>query len=169
MNHLTSDQTIRISKATLMLLISFFGFLMLFSNFTDYPTNYEYIAHILSMDTTREGEKYSYRAITSPMAHHRIYWLIITLEVLFTAFCMTGTYQLFKNINTSAKKFHEAKKYALIGLLIAVFIYYVCFQVVGVEWFNMDESQQWNYKDWARHIVDFIMPLMIYVAIRIER
>ena len=169
MNHLTTDQTIRISKATLMLFISFFGFLMLFSNFTDYPTNYNYIAHILSMDTTREAEKYSYRAITSPMAHHRVYWLIITLEVLFTAFCMMGTYQLFKNINTSAKKFHEAKKHALVGLLIAVFIYYVCFQVVGVEWFNMDESQQWNYKDWARHIVDFIMPLMIYVAIRIER
>lgn len=169
MNHLTTDKTIRISKATLMLFISFFGFFMLVSNFTDYPTNYEYIAHILSMDTTLDREKYSYRAITSPMAHHRIYWLIITLEVLFTVFCMMGTYHFYKNINTSAKKFHEAKKYALTGLLIAVFIYYVCFQIIGVEWFNMDESQQWNYKDWARHIVDFILPLMMYVALRIER
>jgi predicted small integral membrane protein len=41
--------------------------------------------------------------------------------------------------------------------------------VIGVEWFNMDESQTWNAKDWARHIVDFILPLLIFVALRTER
>lgn len=168
MNHLTTDQIIRISKATLMLFISFFGLLVMYSNFTDYPTNYEYVAHVLSMDTTSNNPKYSYRAITSPMLHHRIYWLIITLEVLFTVYCLVGTYHLYRNINSSAKKFHEAKKFALIGLMIALFIYYVCLQVVGVEWFNMDESQEWNAKDWARHITDFILPLLVYVALKIE-
>jgi predicted small integral membrane protein len=152
-----------------MLFISFFGLLVLYSNFADYATNYEFLAHILSMDTTRGSPKYSHRAITSPMLHHRIYWLIITLEVVFTAFCILGTYHLYKNINTSSKKFHEAKKFAIIGILIALFLYYVCFQVIGVEWFNMDESQHWNYKDWARHIVDFMLAALIYVTIRIER
>jgi hypothetical protein len=33
----------------------------------------------------------------------------------------------------------------------------------------MDESDHWNYKDWARHIVDFMMPVMMYVALKIER
>lgn len=169
MDRLTINQTIKISKATLMLFISFLGLLVLYSNFTDYPSNYEYVARILSMDTTRDSARYSYRAITSPMAHHRIYWLIITLEVLFTVFCMVGTYQLYKNINTSSKKFHEAKKFALIGLIIAIFIYYVCFQVIGTEWFNMDDSPHWSYKDWAGHVIDFIMPLLIYLTLRIER
>jgi predicted small integral membrane protein len=50
-----------------------------------------------------------------------------------------------------------------------MFVYYIGLQVIGVEWFNMDESQTWNAKDWARHIVDFILPLLIYVAVRIER
>lgn len=169
MNYLTTAQTIRISKVLLMLYISIFGLLVMYSNFTDYPTNYEYLGHILSMDTVRADALYKYRAITSPMAHHRIYWLIITLEVLSTCFCVIGTYHLYKHIHSSAKKFHEAKKFALIGLLIALAIYYVGFQVIGNEWFNMDESDSWNYKDWARHIVDFIMPLMIYLALRIER
>lgn len=169
MNQLTTDQTIRISKAILMLFISFFGLMLIYSNFADYATNYEYVAHILSMDTTRTGTKYGYRAITSPMAHHRIYWLIITLDVLFTALCIVGTYQLFKNLSNSSEEFHEAKKFSLVGLLIAIFIYYICFQVIGVEWFNMDESPHWNYKSWARDIVNFILPLMIYIAIRIER
>jgi len=169
MNTLNISQTIRISKAALMSFISFFGVLVLVNDFTDYSTNYGYLAHILSMDTTYARENYSYRAITSPMAHHRVYWLIITLEVLFTVSCIVGTYQLFKNINNSARKFHEAKKFAVIGLLIAIFIYYVCFQVIGVEWFNMDESRHWNYKEWARHIVVFILPLLIYLVMRIER
>jgi predicted small integral membrane protein len=152
-----------------MAFISLFGLLVMYSNFTDYASNYEYVGHILSMDTTRDNQNLSYRAITSPMLHHRIYWFIITLEVIYTAFCLLGTYHLFRNINASCEVFHEAKKFSIVGLLIAIFVYYICLQVIGVEWFNMDESQTWNAKDWARHIVDFILPLLIYVAIRSER
>lgn len=169
MHPLNTDQIIRVSKTALMFFVSLFGLLMMYSNFTDYATNYEYVGHVLSMDTTRESLKYSNRAITSPLLHHRIYWIIITLEVIYTVFCLMGTYQLLKNINKDADLFHEAKKFALLGLLIAIFIYYVGLQVVGVEWFNMDLSETWNYKDWARHIVDFIFPLLIYIAIRTER
>ncbi|WLG91379.1 DUF2165 family protein [Pseudomonas cucumis] len=169
MNYRTTDQIIRYSKVILMTYISFFGLIVMYSNFTDYPSNYEYMSHILSMDTTRDNPNLSYRAITSPMLHHRIYWLIITLEVIYTGLCLLGTYYLFRNINASADAFHEAKKFSIIGLLVAIFVYYICIQVIGVEWFNMDESQTWNAKDWARHIVDFILPLLIYMAIRIER
>ena len=168
MNSLSTETLIRYSKIILMAYISFFGMLVMIHNFTDYDSNYTYVAHILSMDTTRDGHKYAHRAINSPMMHHRIYWLIITLEVMFTVFCTMGTIQLFKNMNTDATAFHEAKKFAIIGLLIALFLYYVCFQVIGIEWFNMDESLQWSYKDWARHIVGFMLPALIYLAIRIE-
>jgi predicted small integral membrane protein len=169
LNSLSTDKLIRYSKILLMAYFSIFGLLVIYSNFTDYPSNYEYVGHILSMDTTQHNVNISHRAITSPMLHHRIYWVIITLEVLFTSFCLLGTYQLYRKVNASAEIFHEAKKISIIGLLIAIFIYYVCLQVIGVEWFDMDTSQNWNAKDWARHIVDFAFPLMIYIAIRIER
>ena len=168
MNKLTTNQVIRFSKPTLMLFISFFGLLMLYNHFTDYSTNYEHIGHILSMDATNTQHKYSLRPITSPMLQHRIYWLIITLEVIYTLCCLLGTYYLYKNINANPKQFHEAKKFALIGLLIALFLYYVGFQVIGAEWFNMDESKTWNYLDRARHIIDFILPLSLYIAMKIE-
>lgn len=169
MNDLTTDKLIRYSKVILMSYISLFGLMVMFSNFTDYASNYEYVGHILSMDTTRENLNLSYRAITSPILHHRIYWFIITLEVVYTAFCLLGTYHLYRNINTSAAVFHEAKKFSIVGLLIGFFVYYICLQVIGTEWFNMDESAFWNAKDWARHIVDFMFPLLIYIALKIER
>ena len=169
LNSSTTDHLIRYSKIILMAYISFFGLMVMFSNFTDYTANYEYVGHILSMDTTRENSNLSYRAIISPILHHRIYWVIITLEVISTTFCLLGTFHLYQNINASSEVFHEAKKFAIIGLLVAIFIYYVVLQVIGIEWFNMDESLTWNAKDWARNIVDFIVPVLIYVAIRIER
>ena len=168
MNQLTTSKIIRLSKATLMLFISFFGLLVMYSNFTDYASNYESISNILSMESTGDDGRYSYRAVTSHMLHHRIYWLVITLEVIYTIFFMIGTCYLYKNMNGSAEEFHEAKKPAIIGLLIALLLYYGGFQVIGVEWFNMDRSHAWSYKDWTRHIVDFILPLLIYIAIRVE-
>ncbi|WP_237884790.1 DUF2165 domain-containing protein [Pseudomonas sp. PGPR40] len=169
MNNLTTQKTIRISKLALMSFISFFGLLMMYSNLTDYPANYEYVAHILSMDTTRDKLKYGYRAITSPMLHHRIYWFIITLEVIYTVFFLIGTYQLYRQLNASTEAFHDAKKFALIGLLVAIFVYYICIQVVGVEWFNMDQSEAWNYNEWATQILDFIFPALIYISLKNEK
>jgi predicted small integral membrane protein len=169
LNRPTTDKLIRYSKVILMAYISFFGLLVMYHNFTDYSSNYEYVSHILSMDTTQINANIRYRAIESPILHHRIYWFIITMEVIYTACCLVGTYHLYRKINESADIFHEAKKLSIIGLLIAIFIYYVCLQVIGVEWFDMDTSQTWNAKDWARHIVDFIFPLMIYIVLKIER
>ena len=169
MNSLTTDKLIRYSKVLLMAYISFFGLLVMIHNFFDYDSNYVYVAHILSMDTTTANDNIMYRAIDSPYLHHRIYWFIITMEVTYTVLCLMGTYHLYRKINDSAEAFHEAKKFSIMGILVAIFIYYVCLQTVGVEWFDMDTSQAWNAKDWARHIVDFIFPVMIYITLRVER
>lgn len=168
MNSLSTETLIRYSKIILMAYISFFGMLVMIHNFTDYDSNYTYVAHILSMDTTIANENILYRAIDSPYLHHRIYWFIITMEVTYTLLCLIGTYHLYSKVNASAEEFHEAKKYSIMGILVAIFIYYVCLQTVGVEWFDMDTSQSWNAKDWARHIVDFIFPVMIYITLKVE-
>ena len=169
MNSLTTDKLIRYSKVILMAYISFFGLLVMIHNFFDYNSNYVYVAHILSMDTTTANDNIMYRAIDSPYLHHRIYWFIITMEVTYTVLCLMGTYHLYRKINDSAEAFHEAKKFSIMGILVAIFIYYVCLQTVGVEWFDMDTSQTWNAKDWARHIVYFIFPVMIYITLKVER
>lgn len=169
MNNMTTEKLIRYSKVILMAYISFFGLLVITHNVTDYNSNYEYVAHILSMDTTTANENILYRAIDSPYLHHRIYWFIITMEVTYTVLCLMGTYHLYRKVNDSADAFHEAKKFSIMGIMVAIFIYYVCLQTVGVEWFDMDTSQSWNAKDWARHIVDFIFPVMIYITLKVER
>ncbi|WP_431768344.1 DUF2165 family protein [Pseudomonas koreensis] len=83
-------------------------------------------------------------------------------------FCLLGGYQLAKNINSSEQQFHEAKKYAVLGFLVALFVYYFCLQVVGNEWFDMDQSKEWNAMSWAQSIVDFLLPALIFLVMKID-
>ena len=85
MDNLSTEKLIRYSKVILMAYISIFGLLVMIQNFTDYESNYTYVAHILSMDTTTASETIKYRAIESPMIHHRIYWFIINGSYLHRA------------------------------------------------------------------------------------
>lgn len=166
MHILTTAHLIRWCKVTIVLMVGVFGVLVVFSNLTDYPSNYEFVGHILSMDTTQGNGSLMYRAITSEMMHHRFYWMIMTLESIFTACCLLGTYQLYRKINAPRKEFHEAKKYAIAGFMIAIFIYYFILQVIGNEWFDMDTSPQWNAMGWARGIVEFLMPALFFLVMK---
>ncbi|MBV4550367.1 DUF2165 domain-containing protein [Pseudomonas sp. SWRI102] len=166
MHSLTTAQLIRKSKAIIVLIAGLFGVLVMISNLTDYANNYEYVGHILSMDTTVGNERLMYRAVTSPIAHHRIYWMIITLESIFTTCCLLGAYQMLRNLHAPHNAFHEAKKYAIIGLTTALFVYYFCLQVIANEWFEMDTSEQWNMIPWTKVATDFLLPALIFVSIK---
>ncbi|WP_192552919.1 DUF2165 domain-containing protein [Pseudomonas sp. IzPS59] len=166
MTGLKTSQLIRRSKVAIVFMVGMLGALIVFSNATDYDSNYIYLGHILSMDTT--GSHLMYRSINSEMMHHRIYWMIMTLETIFTSACLLGGYQLAKNINASDEQFHEAKKYAVLGFLVALFVYYFCLQVIGNEWFDMDQSKDWNAMKWAQSIVDFLLPALIFLVLKVD-
>jgi len=163
---LKTSQLIRRSKVAIVFMVGMLGAMIVFSNATDYDSNYIYLGHILSMDTT--GSHLMYRSINSEMMHHRIYWMIMTLETIFTSACLLGGYQLAKNINASDEQFHEAKKYAVLGFLVALFVYYFCLQVIGNEWFDMDQSKDWNAMKWAKSIVDFLLPALIFLVMKVD-
>ncbi|WP_432218652.1 DUF2165 family protein [Pseudomonas kribbensis] len=166
MTGLKTSQLIRRSKVAIVFMVGMLGAMIVFSNATDYDSNYIYLGHILSMDTT--GSHLMYRSINSEMMHHRIYWMIMTLETIFTSACLLGGYQLAKNINASDEQFHEAKKYAVLGILVALFVYYFCLQVIGNEWFDMDRSKDWNAMKWAQSIVDFLLPALIFLVMKVD-
>jgi predicted small integral membrane protein len=45
----------RIAKATMVASLALFALLVTFDNLTDYDTNYAFVRHVLSMDTTFPG------------------------------------------------------------------------------------------------------------------
>ena len=72
----------RIVKAIMVGCLALFVLLVTFDNLTDYDTNYTFVRHVLTMDTTFPGNALLYRRIMSPALWQAGYALIIAGEGL---------------------------------------------------------------------------------------
>ncbi|MTI31664.1 DUF2165 family protein, partial [Xanthovirga aplysinae] len=134
---------IRWSKIILVFSISFYVTLVVFNNLTDYYSNYYFVQHVLSMDTTFVGNKGMWRSLPFSFFHHLAYLLIILVEGLMAFFTFLGGYRLYK-VRNSVYEFNNSKGVAISGLILGVLLWFVGFMAIGGEWFLMWQSEKWN-------------------------
>src|SRR5262245_32943414 len=84
----------RLSKALLTLCLAVFALLVGIDNIIDYGTNFTFVVHVLSMDTTFPGNTLLWRAITSDWVHHAAYWMIIASEIAVGVLCARGAWRM---------------------------------------------------------------------------
>jgi predicted small integral membrane protein len=128
-----------------------------FGNITDYGTNFEFVKHVLSMDTIFPNSAVTYRALTQPAFHHIAYIIIILLEASMAFFLLKGTFDILKAIHAESIPFQASKKNAYIGICLGIILWFIGFIVVGGEWFSMWQSQTWNGLGSADRIITFFM------------
>ncbi|MBV8085849.1 MAG: DUF2165 family protein, partial [Chloroflexi bacterium] len=73
---------IRLVKTMMVAALAAFALLVAYNNVVDYGSNYEFVRHTLSMDTTFPNNALKGRAITEPALWAAAYWLIIASEAL---------------------------------------------------------------------------------------
>ncbi|MGC2156241.1 MAG: DUF2165 family protein, partial [Pseudolabrys sp.] len=56
---------IRLAKVAMIGSLAAYAFIVAYDNVVDYGSNYEFVRHVLSMDTTFPGNALSHRAITN--------------------------------------------------------------------------------------------------------
>ena len=71
---------IRLVKTAMVASTALFALLVAYNNLADYDSNYEFVRHTLSMDTTFPDNALKGRAITSPTLWTLAYWSIILAE-----------------------------------------------------------------------------------------
>lgn len=156
----------RYSKLSLVTAIAFFASLAAFGNITDYGSNFQFVRHVLLMDTIFPTATIQYRAVTSPLLHHAAYVLIIALETLTAALCWLGAYRLLKAAKATATEFNRAKNTAICGLTLGFLVWQVGFMSVGGEWFGMWMSEQWDGVPAAFRFFITILLVLIYLVQR---
>ena len=139
----------RLAKIVMCLALGLFCLLIAFDNVTNYSTNYLFVQHVLSMDTTLPGNSLKYRAITSPVLWQLAYAAIIAAESLAGLLFVVGAAALWRVRLAPAATFNHAKGYAIAGAALAFLIWFFGFIVVGGEWFAMWESPTWNGQEAA--------------------
>lgn len=110
----------RWSKIVLVFSVAVFAMLVVFNNLTDYGSNYLFVSHVLSMDTTFPGNNSMWRAITWPLLHHAAYGVIIGTECAISLLCWVGTCKLYR-ARENANRFNQEKKLAICGLTLGIF------------------------------------------------
>jgi predicted small integral membrane protein len=134
----------RASKTLLLAGIAFYYTLVVFNNLTDFDSNYQFVRHTLSMDTTFPGNHGMWRAITWPVVHLVFYLTIIAWEMATAALLWWGSARLVKAWRLTAPAFNAAKGPAIAGLTLSMLMWLVAFLSVGGEWFLMWQSATWN-------------------------
>lgn len=141
--------TLRVAKISLVLGVALFQVLVVFNNLTDYNSNYQFIRHVLMMDSTFPGNNGMWRAINSPAAYTIFYFSIICWETVTMILCCWGALRLLRALRSSRETFREAGRLAIVGLTLSLLMWLVAFLSVGGEWFLMWQSKTWNGQEAA--------------------
>jgi len=155
---------IRSAKVLLVLMIGVFSLLVGLDNIVDYGTNYAFVQHVMSMDTVFPTSTLTWRAISSPAAHHITYALIITAELLTGLLCIVGARRLWLARGGAARGFNGAKDTAIAGLTLGFAIWFFGFLTIGGEWFQMWQSETWNGQQAAFRFIGCIGLVLLFVA-----
>ena len=99
----------RYAKIVMSLALAAFCLVVAFDNLTDYGTNYLFVQHVLSMDTTFPGNALMYRSITNPVLWQLAYGLIIAAEGITGILFLAGAIRLIQVRNAPGAVFNEAK------------------------------------------------------------
>lgn len=156
---------VRELKAALTLSLGIFALLVGLDNIIDYETNFVFVQHVLSMDTTFPGNKLMWRAITSNWMHHAAYAIIIVSELAVGILCTVGAWRMVAARARPAREFNTAKTLAIAGLATGLLLYFFGFLVVGGEWFQMWQSKSWNGQAAAFRFATSFGLVLIFVAL----
>jgi predicted small integral membrane protein len=140
---------LRAAKASLVFGVAIFYTFVVLNNLTDYDSNYQFIRHVLMMDSTFPGNRGMWRAMNSPTVHSVFYWSIIVWESGTMILCWWGGLRLVKCLRGDAHAFRAAKNTAIAGLSLNLLMWLVAFLGVGGEWFLMWQSKTWNGQEAA--------------------
>ncbi|EFU6080242.1 DUF2165 family protein [Campylobacter jejuni] len=134
---------IRFSKIIILLTVASLAGIVVFGNVTDYNSNFQFVSHVMSMDTKPDylGNAIVYRAITSPVIHHIGYIAIILFETFITLTALKGAYDMFKARNLDAQSFHNAKIFwdYFFNLLLYFMVFCLPSSCCRMVW-NVDEQ-----------------------------
>ena len=136
-------------KLLLVASAALFFTVVAFNNITDPDSNYQFVRHVLSMDSTFPGNRGLWRAISWPAAHVVFYVSIIVWECFNAVLSWWAAAQLFRARSGSVEAFHHAKRIGVAAITAGMLLWMVAFLTVGGEWFLMWQSRLWNGQDAA--------------------
>ena len=156
---------IRLAKVTMVGSLAAYAFIVAYNNVVDYGSNYQFVRHVLSMDTTFRGNALMHRAITNESIWRVAYALIMAMEGLTAFLLALGAVMLLARLRAPAEVFNRSKVWAVAGLTVGFALWFFGFMVIAGEYFAMWQSKEWNGQQAAFRITTEILAVLIFVSL----
>ena len=153
---------IRLAKVVMVAALAAFAFLVTYDNLVDYGANYQFVQHVLSMDTTFPDNTLRDRAITDPSIWRAAYATIITAEGLTCLLLTIGALALVTRLRASDDAFNRAKAWAV---AVGFGVWFFGFLVVAGEYLAMWQSRSWNGQEAAFRFTMVILGVLIFLVL----
>lgn len=155
----------RLSKTLLLGGVALFFSIVAMDNLLDYDSNYQFVRHVLMMDTVFPGNKLLGRAVNSPLVHQLFYAGIILTETTIAGLSVYATLRMFLALRADRRIFLRAKSWGVAALSLSVLLWLVAFMTIGGEFFLMWQSSTWNGLGAASRMFDVCGIILIYLAL----
>lgn len=140
-----------VAVAVLVAANALYILLVAVGNITDYGTNFAFVQHVLSMDTTNFGatpgadldQDVMWRSITDPTVWNIAYIGVIVWESLAAVVLVVAAVAWLRAFVTGGT-FDQARALSSIGLVMIIVLFFGGFIAAGGEWFQMWRSTAWN-------------------------
>lgn len=156
---------LRLSKISLLMAVALYYLIVTFNNLTDYNSNYQFVHHVLLMDSTFPDNHAMWHALPQPGLQTIFYWSIIAWEFLTCILCAVGSLQLIRARKASAVVFQRAKSIGIAALTLGCLLWFVAFLTVGGEWFLMWQSRTWNGEEAAFRMFASMGIVLVYLSL----
>jgi len=155
---------LRTSKILLLAAVAFFFTLVVLNNTTDYDSNFQFVRHVLMMDSTFPNNRGMWRALNPVWIHTVFYASIIVTETVIAVLGWWGTFRLAQALRAPRFAFQRAKTVGIAALTLGCLLWSVAFLSVGGEWFLMWQSKTWNGQDAAFRMFTVLGITLIYLT-----
>jgi predicted small integral membrane protein len=156
---------VRLAKILMIAAVGAFAIMVTYDNIVDYGSNFEFVRHVLSMDTTFSGNALMDRAVTNASAWKVAYAAIIAAEGLTCVLLGVGAVALLTRLRGPAEAFNRAKFWAVAGLTVGFGVWFFGFLVVAGEYWAMWQSKTWNGQEAAFRFTMVILGVLIFVSL----
>ena len=156
---------IRLAKVTMVGSLAAYAFIVAYNNVVDYGSNYQFVRHVLSMDTTFPDNALMHRSITNESIWRVAYALIMAMEGLIAFLLALGAVMLLARLRAPAEVFNRSKVWAVAGLTAGFALWFFGFMVIAGEYFAMWQSKEWNGQQAAFRITTEILAVLIFVSL----
>jgi predicted small integral membrane protein len=138
--------TLPVAVAVVTLITAAYYLLVAIGNITDFGTNQQFVQHVFEMDTTFNDEDVMWRAIDSSALQNLAYLLIIAWEVLI-AVVLIWAFVAWVGALRRGGGYERPRRLSTLGWVMILLLFAGGFIVIGGEWFQMWQSEDWNGLD----------------------